>query len=121
LANTLIIDSAQPLMNRLREFALKLDSEIGVEKVLLFGSTAKGERRQNSDVDLIVVSAAFEKMPEPKRLGFLQHQWRYIEDLEAMAYTPKEFERIRKRLLMKKVLSYAVDLTPHPTVKRKTA
>lgn len=61
---------------------------------------------------LIILSNAFENMPEPKRLGFLQHRWRYIEDLEAMAYTPNEFKQIKERLLMKKILEYAIDLTP---------
>ena len=112
MVNALIIDSNQPLMGRLRDFVRKLDAEIGIEKALLFGSTAKGIRHENSDVDLIIVSRTFENMPEPKRLGFLQHRWRYIEDLEALAYTPSEFERVKHRLLMEKILEYAIDLTP---------
>jgi len=112
MANALIIDSDKPLMARLRDFVSKLDAEIGIEKALLFGSTAKGRRHENSDVDLIIVSNTFENMPEPKRLGFLQHRWRYIEDLEAIAYTPSEFERVKHRLLMEKILEYAIDLTP---------
>ena len=91
-------------MERLRNFVERLDAEIGVEKVLLFGSTAKGERHRNSDVDLIIVSSTFENMPEPKRLGFLQHRWRFIEDLEAVAYTPTEFEQVKDRLLMRKMV-----------------
>lgn len=111
MANTLIVKSNQPLLERLQVFVHMLDAEIGVEKVLLFGSTARDERHKNSDVDLIVVSQAFECMPELKRLGFLQHRWRYVEDLEAIAYTPSEFQRIKDRLLMKKILTYAIDLT----------
>lgn len=112
MANALIIDSDQPLMGRLRDFVGRLDAEIGVEKALVFGSTAKGTRHENSDVDLIIVSYAFENMPETKRLGFLQHRWRFIEDLEAIAYTPREFEKVKHRLLMEKILEYAIDLTP---------
>jgi predicted nucleotidyltransferase len=97
-------------MDRLTDFIEKLDAEIGVDQVLLFGSTAKGERHESSDVDLIVVSEAFEGMPQLKRLGFLQHRWRYREDLEAFAYTPSEFKRVKDRPLMRKILAYASDL-----------
>ena len=112
MTNALIIDSDLPLMERLQDFVKRLDAEIGIEKALLFGSTAKGTRHENSDVDIIIVSRAFEKMPEPKRLGFLQHRWRYIEDLEAIAYTPSEFKKVRHRLLMENILTYAIDLSP---------
>ena len=110
MTHALIVESKQPLMDRLIDFVEKIDAEIGVAQVLLFGSTAKGERHENSDVDLIVVSDGFEGMPQPKRLGFLQHRWRYREDLEAFAYTPGEFKRVKDRLLMRKILAYAIDL-----------
>ena len=112
MANALIIESNQPLLERLKEFVDSLDKEIGVNRAFLFGSTAKGTRHENSDVDLIIVSDAFMGMIEPKRLGFLQHRWRYIEDIEAMAYTTNEFKQVKGRILMRKILEYAIDLTP---------
>ena len=110
MTHALIVESKQPLMDRLLDFVEKLDAEIGVTQVLLFGSTAKGERHESSDVDLIVVSEGFEGMAQPKRFGFLQHRWRYREDLEAFAYTPSEFKRVKDRPLMRKILVYAIDL-----------
>jgi predicted nucleotidyltransferase len=110
VTHALIVESKQPLMDRLIDFIEKLDAEIGVTQVLLFGSTAKGERHESSNVDLIVVSDGFEGMAQPKRLGFLQHRWRYREDLEAFAYTPSEFKRVKDRPLMRKILAYAIDL-----------
>lgn len=112
MSQALIIRSKQPLQERIRDFVGRLDAEVGVDKAFLFGSTATGKRHRNSDVDLIIVSSSFEDMPELDRLFLLQHRWRYIEDLEAFAYTPKEFEKLRERLLVKKILSCAVDLTP---------
>jgi predicted nucleotidyltransferase len=110
VTHALIVESKRPLMDRLTDFIEKLDAEIGVDQVLLFGSTAKGERHESSDVDLIVVSEAFEGMPQLKRLGFLQHRWRYREDLEAFAYTSSEFKKVKDRPLMRKILAYAIDL-----------
>jgi predicted nucleotidyltransferase len=108
----LIVKDKRPLMDRIREYVNVLDAELGVDQAFLYGSTARGKRRRNSDVDIIVVSECFAKMPEPKRWGLLQHLWRYKEDLETLAYTPNEFAKIKERLLMQKILQYAIDLTP---------
>ena len=111
MTQTLIIESKQPLMKRLFDFVRRLDAEIGVEQAFLFGSTAKKRRRKNSDVDIIIVSRGFEDMPENKRQGFVQHRWRYVEDMEALTYTPEEFQAMKERVLMKEILAYAIDLT----------
>ena len=109
----LIVKDQRPLIDRIREYVNILDAELGVDQAFLYGSTAKGTRHRDSDVDLIIVSESFAKMPEPKRWGLLQHLWRYKEDLETLAYTPSEFAKIKEeRFLMQKILQYAIDLTP---------
>ena len=60
-----VVKDSRSLMKRIRDYLSKLDAEIGVEKAYLFGSTAKGTRQRNSDVDLIIVSKAFIEMPVP--------------------------------------------------------
>lgn len=108
----LIVKDRRPLMDRIREYVNRLDTEIGVDQAFLYGSTARGKRHRDSDVDLIIVSESFAKMPEPKSWGLLQHLWRYKEDLETLAYTPSEFAKIKERFLIQKILEYAIDLTP---------
>jgi predicted nucleotidyltransferase len=108
----LILKDRRPLLERIQEYVNQLDAEICVDQAFLYGSTAKGTRHRNSDVDLIVVSRSFAKMPEPKRWGLLQHRWKYKEDLETLAYTPTEFAKIKERFLMQTILQYAKDLTP---------
>jgi len=110
---------SRPLIERICDYVSKLDTELGVERAYLFGSTAKRNRRKNSDVDLIIVSKAFIGMPIPKREGTLENLWDYCEDLEALAYTPEEFAKISQRLTMKEILSYAVDLTPAILAKKE--
>jgi len=107
----LIIKDKRPLMERIREYISKIDNEIGVNQAFLYGSTAKGKRHRDSDVDLVIISEFFTGMAEPKRWGLLQHRWNYKEDLETLAYTPKEFAIIKERFLMQKILQYAIDLT----------
>ena len=47
--------SREELLQRLRELASRLRDELGVEEVYLFGSLARGEQHQGSDIDLLVV------------------------------------------------------------------
>ena len=103
------------LIDRICDFISEVDAELGVEKAYIFGSTAKGKRLKESDVDIIIVSKSFKKMPLLKRLGKLQRLWRHREELQALTYTPEEFEKAKDRLMMQEILSYAVELAPSTT------
>lgn len=111
-SNVLINADPNTLMERVREFIRKVDAKVPVEKVLLFGSTAKGTRREESDVDLIIISKAFRGVHELERIGVLLELWPYLEELNILAYTPGEFNEVKDRFMMKKILSYALDFTP---------
>jgi hypothetical protein len=108
----LIIDNKKRLSQRISEFIQTVDKDFSIEKALLFGSTAKGERKPESDIDLIIISKKFNGLTVLERTDKLLELWPYIEELEILAYTPKEFGLIKKRLLVKDILSYAIDLTP---------
>ena len=110
--DALILNDPRPLMERIHEWISKVDAKVHVEKVLLFGSTAKGTRREESDVDLIVVSTSFRGVNDLKRISTLLRLWSYVEELNIIAYTPEEFNEAKERFMVKKVLAYAVDLTP---------
>jgi hypothetical protein len=113
----IIVRDKRPLMQRIQLYIDRVNARIGVEKALLFGSTARRKRHSTSDVDLIIVSEKFGSIPYHARSGFLENMWNCPEPLETLAYTSKEFEEIRNRMLMKEILSYAVDLTPKQKTK----
>jgi predicted nucleotidyltransferase len=115
----LIIDSKKRLSQRIFEFIQTVDKDFSIEKALLFGSTAKGERKPESDIDLIIISKKFNGLTVLERTDKLLELWPYIEELEILAYTPIEFSLIKKRLLVKDILSYAIDLTPEKPSKAK--
>jgi len=67
------------------------DQGIKVEKVLLFGSYARGDARPESDIDLIVVSDDSHLMPAWKRWEILgTAAAKLMEPIEALARTPDE-------------------------------
>jgi predicted nucleotidyltransferase len=111
-SEALILNDNRPLMTRIKEFIKKIEEKIDVERVLLFGSTARGKRNKESDVDLIIVSKNFDGIPELERSRMLLDVWSYVEELQILTYTVEEFEQVKNLFMMQKILSYAVDLTP---------
>lgn len=92
----------------IREYVEAIRAQgLNVEKVILYGSQAKGTARQDSDIDLLVVSPDFAKMP-------LWRQWEVLgkatakvrRPVEALACTPEEVEA--KRGNMASFLGYVL-------------
>jgi len=102
----------KPLIDLICDYISRVDAEYRVEKAYIFGSTAKGNRLEESDVDLIIVSKAFRGMPLPERLYSLYKLWNHPIDLQVLAYTPEEYKEASQRLMLKEILSYAIELIP---------
>lgn len=105
--------------NALRRFALRLQQEIGAQRVLLFGSRARGTGRADSDHDIIIVSPAFDTVEAWARGRGLRRLFREeggSGGIDIICLTPEEFERARQRVsLVAAVLPEAIDLLPAAT------
>lgn len=82
-------------MKRLRD---RIEARLPLEKVILFGSRARGDARPDSDVDLILVSPAFEGKSVSERAAGLYRAWDVDIPVDFLCYTPEEFERLRRRI-----------------------
>lgn len=80
----------------LRRFRDALESKkVHVQKMILFGSWAKGTAGEFSDIDVVIVSEAFDGRDlwsRAKLLGGAQVAYRIIEPIQAIAVTPQEWE-----------------------------
>ncbi|TDA67549.1 MAG: nucleotidyltransferase domain-containing protein [Clostridia bacterium] len=66
---------------------------IEVEKVLLFGSRARGDSRPESDIDLLVISRDFAAMPTWRRWEILgRAASRIMAPVEARGHSPEEID-----------------------------
>lgn len=64
---------------------------ISVERVLLYGSYARGTAHEGSDVDIVVISKDFAKFAPFDLLEFLSRiAWKCDGPLEVIGYTPDE-------------------------------
>lgn len=80
------------------EFLTKLGQAFKIEKVILFGSRAKGDALKKSDYDLIIVSSDFQGIPFIKRMTLVYKFWTLDIALEALCYTPEEFKKKSRQI-----------------------
>ena len=72
--------------------ATRIGVAANAERVILFGSYARGEARESSDVDLMVVAES--DLPRFKRSRNLYKLFRpYPFGMDLVVYTPQEVER----------------------------
>jgi len=64
------------------------------QKVILFGSFARGDYHAASDVDLLIIEET--ERPFAERVGDVLASCDYSIPLEPLVYTPEEFERMRR-------------------------
>lgn len=82
---------------------------INVERVILYGSYAKANQREDSDIDLVIISKDFRKMNLRERLEVLGiAAARIMEPVEAKGYTPEEIQIPREASFLKEVLETGV-------------
>jgi len=84
---------------------------INVERMILYGSYAKANQREDSDIDLIVISKDFQKMNLRERLEVLGiAAVRIMRPVEAKGYTPQELETPQEASFLKEVLEVGVSI-----------
>ena len=79
----------------IEKVAARLGEEINASKVILFGSYARGQANENSDVDLMIVAES--SLPRFKRSRELYRLFRpYPFGMDLVVYTPEEIEKGKK-------------------------
>ena len=97
------------IVNDLKKFKKSVSRKIEVKEMSLYGSRARGDFLKYSDVDLIVVSEGFSKIPVLERAYQTAKLWKLNIPLEVFCYTPSEFELKKKEsIYMQKILSEGI-------------
>jgi predicted nucleotidyltransferase len=77
----------------LTEIVRRVVQAVAPEKIVLFGSRARGDHRPDSDIDLLIINES--NTPRSKRTIPIHAALRGLPievDTEVMVYTPKEVE-----------------------------
>ncbi len=75
-------------------------------EILLYGSYAKGLAREDSDIDVIVISNDFKNLDIRERLELLGlAAGRVFEPIEALGYTEEEIAANKKGTFLEEILN----------------
>jgi hypothetical protein len=84
---------------------------IRVERAILFGSHVRGEARDDSDIDVLIVSSDFATLntrERVERLGIAAA--RLWQPIEAVACTPDELARVEPATLLEEIVQTGVQV-----------
>lgn len=77
---------------------LLLEKGLNINKIIIFGSYAKGNYRKDSDIDLVVISSDFSGkgiFEKAKMLGDVEWKLikKYLVPFDIITMSPEEFEK----------------------------
>jgi predicted nucleotidyltransferase len=76
----------------LQTISTMIAEAIRPEKIILFGSWARGERGDHSDIDILVIQES--DLPRPQRYAQVRRLfWGMGVPMDILVYTPEEFAR----------------------------
>jgi len=89
----------------IRGFIAELKREIPIKEFILFGSYAKGDPKEYSDIDLAVVSDWFEGKPKIENMQYLSRiAAAYNSLIEALPFTEEEYRNLDKRSFLSSII-----------------
>lgn len=71
-------------------------SETSPLNVYIFGSRIKGNAKEDSDIDIIIVAEFFKNIPFVSRIGYMLKKLRFPKHLDIICYTLQEFKDAEK-------------------------
>ena len=76
----------------IQTIATRIAEAIHPQKIILFGSWARGERGPHSDIDLLIIQES--TLPRPQRYAQVRRLfWGMGLPMDILVYTPEEFAR----------------------------
>ena len=66
------------------------------QRTIVFGSRARGEGREDSDIDMVLVGKAFTTIKAPNRFGTVLQAIRSEGGVDVLCFTPEEFAKYRR-------------------------
>ena len=101
------------LIRRLQGFRRKIGARYEIQRMILFGSRARGRARRDSDVDLLLVSPKFRRKNAVDRASPLFMEWDLPYSVDFLCYTPEEFRRLSRRVtLVREAIREGVAIPP---------
>ena len=99
------------IQKALKIFTERAKKKFNPEQIFLFGSYARGQANEYSDVDLIVISKIFAEIPQEKRLDVLYDLTKGLRpDFHVYGFTKNELEKASPLTSLSEVKKYGIPL-----------
>lgn len=96
----------------LNHLVKQLKENLGPVDVYLFGSFAKGDWLEDSDIDIVVVSEKFEGKTMRERINLVRRLATESLAFEILAYTPRELKEVlTKSIVLQDASTYWKKIT----------
>lgn len=104
--------AGQQIKRLVSQYIRNLESlGLPVQKVILFGSQARGAFRKDSDIDIAVISAAFEKMSLWDRARYLGRAARNIPyPIEALGFAPSQLKKVEEGTILDEITRSGIEV-----------
>ncbi len=86
----------------------RLKKKYGAEKLILFGSYARGDINKGSDIDIILIKNTNKRFID--RIGDVLKLYNGNIDLEPLVYTPQEFKKMGGRDFIKTIIKEGIEI-----------
>ena len=95
----------------IKEAIPKILEKISPSQIIVFDSRVKGNAKDESDIDVIVISDYFEGIPFLKRMPMLLKLVKFEKHIDFLCYTEDEFEKVKKMsAILKSALQNGVSM-----------
>ena len=80
------------IMKKLKDYTAEINLICRADKVVLFGSYAKGTQSKDSDIDIAVFSKDINDSNRHRYMTlFLKHSFKYLLDIQPIAYSYNDY------------------------------
>ena len=97
-SETMSGETTAQVVRGLKILKRRLAQEIRVDRMILFGSRARGDWLLNSDADVMIISPDFGNLRFVYRSAEVLRHWRGQVDLKVFCYTPTEVAERRREI-----------------------
>ncbi|MBI3027508.1 nucleotidyltransferase domain-containing protein [Candidatus Woesearchaeota archaeon] len=96
---------------KIESFAETIKNKFDIDKLIFFGSRAKGTYKKGSDYDFILVSKDFRGIKFTDRTSKIYPYWKYKDSIEPLCYTPKEFNKLKKQItIVREAVEHGIEI-----------
>jgi predicted nucleotidyltransferase len=87
----------EKIKKEIEKFKKNVGKRFGIEKIIIFGSAARGKMNKHSDVDMIIVSRKYGRKDVFRIVPKLYGEWKG-GPADIILFNKKEFEKLKKEI-----------------------